>query len=136
MRKLTGAVLSVVAACVALGVAHLVAAFVGSESSPVVAVGSAAIDLTPEWLKSFAIRTFGEQDKLVLLAGVGVVIALLAIALGLTSVRRPRTGLLGLALLAAVGLAAALTRPTATALDALPSLIGAVAGAATLLGVH
>ena len=136
MKRVTGAVLGVVSACVALGAAHLVAAFVGSESSPVVAVGSAAIDLTPEWLKSFAIRTFGEQDKIVLLAGVGVVIALLAIGLGSASVRRPRTGLIGLALLAAVGLAAALTRPTATALDALPSLIGAVAGAATLLGVR
>ncbi|HEX7246565.1 MAG TPA: molybdopterin-dependent oxidoreductase [Actinomycetota bacterium] len=136
MRKLTGAVLGVVAACVSLGVAHLVATFVGSESSPVIAVGSAAIDLTPEWLKSFAIRTFGEQDKIVLLAGVGAVTTLVAIALGLASVRRPRTGLIGLALLAAVALAAALTRPTATALDALPSLLGAIAGAAALLWLH
>src|SRR5688572_31721636 len=114
MRKRLGVVLGVVSAGVALGVAHLVAAFVGGESSPVIAVGSAAIDLTPEWLKAFAIRTFGEQDKLVLLAGVAVVITVLAIVLGVASLGRPRTGLVGLTVLGAVGTVAALTRPTAT----------------------
>ncbi|MEX1264646.1 MAG: molybdopterin-dependent oxidoreductase [Actinomycetota bacterium] len=136
MRARIGAVLGVVSAGVALGVAHLVAAFVGGESSPVIAVGAAAIDLTPEWLKSFAIRTFGEQDKLVLLVGVGVVVTVLAVVLGVASVRRPRAGLVGLTVLGAVGAAAALTRPTATLLDALPAVMGAVAGAATLLVLH
>ena len=55
---------------VAIAVAHLVAGFVGREASPVIAVGSTAIDLTPEWLKSFAIRTFGSNDKTVLLIGI------------------------------------------------------------------
>ena len=136
MRSRIGAVLGVVSAGVALGVAHLVAAFVGGESSPVIAVGSAAIDLTPEWLKSFAIRTFGEQDKLVLLVGVGVVVTLLAVVLGIASVRRPRAGLVGLTVLGAVGAAAALTRPTSTILDALPAVLGAAAGAATLRVLH
>jgi len=136
MTTRVGAVLGVASAAVALGVAHLVAAFVGGESSPVIAVGSAAIDLTPEWLKSFAIRTFGEQDKLVLLIGVGVVVTVLAIVLGIASVRRPRAGLVGLAVLGAVGTVAALTRPTSTAVDALPALFGAGAGAATLLVLH
>ncbi len=136
MRKRLGVVLGVASACVALGVAHLVAAFVGGESSPVIAVGSAAIDLTPEWLKAFAIRTFGEQDKLVLLTGVAVVITVLAIVLGVASVGRPRTGLVGLTVLGAVGTAAALTRPTATPLDALPSLLGAVGGGVTLVLLH
>ncbi len=136
MKTPVGAVLGVVSAGVALGVAHLVAAFVGDESSPVIAVGSAAIDLTPEWLKSFAIRTFGEQDKLVLLIGVGVIVTVLAVVLGIASVRRPRTGLVGLTVLGAVGAAAALTRPTATVVDALPAVMGAIAGAATLLVLH
>ena len=136
MKTRLGAVLGVISAGVALGVAHLVAAFVGGESSPVIAVGSAAIDLTPEWLKSFAIRTFGEQDKLVLLVGMGVVVTVLAVVLGIASVRRPRTGLAGLTVLGAVGAAAALTRPTATVVDALPAVMGATAGAATLLVLH
>ncbi|MGZ8602199.1 MAG: molybdopterin-dependent oxidoreductase [Actinomycetota bacterium] len=133
MRSRVGTVLGVASAAVALGVAHLVAALVGAGSSPVVAVGSASIDLTPEWLKSFAIRTFGTQDKPVLLAGIGVVVTGLAIVLGIASVRRPRAGLVGLAVLGAVGAFAALTRPTATALDALPAVLGAAAGALTLL---
>ncbi len=133
MTKRAGAWLGLASAGVALGVAHLVAAFVGGSSSPIVAVGSASIDRTPEWLKSFAIRTFGEQDKLVLLVGIGVVVTLLAIALGIASLRRPRTGLVGLAVLGAVGALAALTRPGATAADALPALAGAAAGAFTLV---
>jgi DMSO/TMAO reductase YedYZ molybdopterin-dependent catalytic subunit len=133
MTKRAGAWLGLASAGVALGVAHLVAAFVGGSSSPIVAVGSASIDRTPEWLKSFAIRTFGEQDKLVLLAGIAAVVALLAIALGIASLRRPRTGLVGLAVLGAVGALAALTRPNATAADALPALAGAAVGAVTLL---
>ncbi|CAN5809816.1 sulfite oxidase [soil metagenome] len=136
MRARIGSVLGVVSAGVALGVAHLLDAFVGGESSPVVAVGLASIDRTPEWLKSFAIRTFGEQDKLVLLVGIGVVVVVLAVVLGIVSVRRPRAGLVGLAVLGAVGALAALTRPTASVLDALPAVVGALAGAATLLGLH
>ena len=133
MTKRAGLWLGLVSAGVALGVAHLVAAFVGGTSSPIVAVGSASIDRTPEWLKSFAIRTFGDQDKLVLLVGIGFVVTLLAIALGIASLRRPRAGLVGLAVLGAIGALAALTRPGATAADALPALIGAAAGAFTLV---
>ena len=114
MTTRAGAWLGLASAGVALGVAHLVAAFVGGASSPIVAVGSASIDRTPEWLKSFAIRTFGDRDKLMLLVGIGVVVALLAIALGIASLRRPRTGLVGLAVLGAVGALAALTHPGAT----------------------
>ena len=36
------------------------------------------VDVTPEWLKSFAIRTFGTADKLVLLGGIAVVLAFAA----------------------------------------------------------
>ncbi len=128
--------MGLVSAGVALGVAHLVAGFVGREASPVVAVGSAAIDLTPEWLKSFAIRTFGESDKTVLLLGIGVVLAIAASALGIVSVRNRAAGLLALAVFGGFGVAAALTRPTATAVDALPSMVGALAGAATLVFLH
>ena len=131
-----GALLGVASGAVALGVAHLVAAVDSRASSPVVAVGSAAIDLAPEWLKSFAIRTFGEQDKLVLLVGIGVVVAVLAVVLGVASVRRPRIGLAGLTVLGAAGAVAALSRPDATGASALPAVVGAAAGAATLLALH
>jgi hypothetical protein len=116
----------------ALGVAELLAGVVGAQASPVVAVGGAAIDATPEWLKAFAIRAFGERDKLVLLAGIAAVLAGFAVAVGLAAVRRLPTGLAGIVLLGAVGAAAALSRPAAGPLAALPSLVGALAGAAAL----
>ncbi|HEX3213749.1 MAG TPA: molybdopterin-dependent oxidoreductase [Actinomycetota bacterium] len=130
-----GALAGLLACGAALGAAELLAGLVGGQSSPPVAVGGAAIDATPEWLKEFAIRTFGERDKLALLAGMAVVLAGFAVAVGLLAVRRPRLGLAGVALLGAAGAAAALTRPGAGLLDALPSLAGAVAGSAALLAL-
>ena len=56
------ALAGVLSAAVALGVAALVAGLVGPASFPVVAVGDAVIALTPEPVKAFAIRTFGEHD--------------------------------------------------------------------------
>ena len=44
-----------------------------------IAVGGAAIDLTPIPVKDFAIQHFGSHDKTVLLTGIYVVLALFAI---------------------------------------------------------
>src|SRR5688500_6673208 len=84
-----GAAVGVLAAGVALGTAELLSAVFGPGSSPIVAVGGAAVDATPEWLKSFAIRTFGEQDKLVLLIGIGIVLGIAVAIVGAASWRRP-----------------------------------------------
>ncbi|MGH2641988.1 MAG: hypothetical protein ACRDGO_09855, partial [Actinomycetota bacterium] len=90
IRGGAGAAIGVLAAGVALGAAELLSAVFGPGSSPVVAVGGAAVDATPEWLKSFAIRTFGEQDKLVLLSGIGIVLGVAVAIVGAASWRRPR----------------------------------------------
>jgi DMSO/TMAO reductase YedYZ molybdopterin-dependent catalytic subunit len=125
------ALAGLLAAGAGIGVAELVAALVDPASSPVVAVGSAAIDATPVWLKDVAIRRFGSADKTVLLSGVGAVLALLAAAAGVLQRRRPPAGLVLVVLFGGLGLAAALTRPVASWLYALPSLAAAlVAGAA------
>ena len=97
-----------------------------------VAVGQAAIDLTPLPVKDFAISTFGANDKNALLAGILVVLAAFAAVIGILAVRRLALGLLGLAIFAGIGLAAALTRPSATAEYAIPTLVGAAAGAFAL----
>ncbi|MGZ8600051.1 MAG: molybdopterin-dependent oxidoreductase [Actinomycetota bacterium] len=128
-----GVGLGLVTAGVALGIAHLVAGIVNPEASPIVAVGQASVDATPEWLKAWAIRTFGESDKTVLLAGIGVVLGVVSSALGVASLRRWRVGLVGIAAFAAVGAAAALTRPEAGLVDAVPTLVGAAAGAGAFL---
>jgi hypothetical protein len=125
-RRGRGAVAGLLACGAALGVAELLAGFVGAQASPLVAVGGAAIDATPQWLKEFAIRAFGERDKLVVLAGIAVVLAGFAVAVGLLAVRRLWLGLAGVAVFGAVGAAAALSRPGAGLLDALPSLVGAL----------
>ena len=133
--KFLGAVAGILSASLALGVAELLAAFVGAGSSPVVAVGGEVVDATPVWLKDFAIRTFGAADKLVLLASVLAVVMILAAVAGALAVRRRAAGLAFVAALAVAGAAAALVRPTASVLDALPSLLGGAAGAVALVGL-
>ena len=131
-RRALGALAGLIAAAVALGVAELVAGLVGPASSPVVAVGDAVITLVPEPVKEFAIRTFGENDKIALIAGTLVLIALFAVVVGLVAARRLPLGQAGLALFGLVGVVAALTRPAGSPLDALPSLLGAAAGVLAL----
>jgi DMSO/TMAO reductase YedYZ molybdopterin-dependent catalytic subunit len=130
-RRAAGAVVGVLAAGVALGVAELLAAVFGPGSSPIVAVGGAAVDASPEWLKSFAIRTFGSQDKMALLIGIGVVLILVVAILGAASVRRPRLGVVASVILGAIGAAAAVGRPANDLADAIPSIVGAAAGVVT-----
>jgi DMSO/TMAO reductase YedYZ molybdopterin-dependent catalytic subunit len=103
------------------------------QSSPVFAVGQAAIDLAPPQVKDFTISAFGANDKTVLLGGILVVLALYAAVAGMLAVRRLAFGMCGLAILASIGLAAALTRPTATVGYVVPTLVGAVAGAFALI---
>ena len=87
---------------------------------------------TPEWLKAFAIRAFGERDKTVLLAGIDAVLVALAVVPGTASLRRAWVGIAALAILGLIGVVATLTRPTARAVDALPAIAAAAAGAVTL----
>ena len=122
----------VLAGYAALAVAELVAVAVGPESGPVKAVGSAVIDRAPAWLKEYAVRTFGAQDKLVLQLGILALLALFATALGVLARRHRRTGSAGVLLFGAVGALSAAERPENRLADAVPSLTGAVAGALVL----
>ena len=119
-----------------MGTAQLVAGIVNPAASPILTVGQSAIDATPEWLKGAAIRAFGPSDKSVLLAGIGVVLALAAIALGIASLRRLWVGVVGLVAFGAIGVAAALTRPVARPRDALPALAATAAGLLTLVAMR
>ena len=129
----TGIVTGLITAAVALGVGQLVAGITGPQGSPVIAVGSAAIDLTPPPLKNFAISTFGSNDKTALVTGILVLLAVFAAAIGVAAFHRLSYGVAGLAVFTGIGLAAALTRPTSQPADILPSLAGAVAGLLTLI---
>lgn len=127
------ALIGLVSGAVAVGVSLLVAGLVKASAFPVVAVGNAAVDLTPAELKDFAIRTFGENDKTVLLTGIFLVLAAIAAAVGVLAVRDIRYGLAGLAAFGAVGVLAVLTRPGAAAVDVVPTVVGV---AAAMFALH
>jgi DMSO/TMAO reductase YedYZ molybdopterin-dependent catalytic subunit len=122
----------VLAAAVAIGIAQFLAGLSIPAASPVIAVGQAAIDLTPLPVKDWATSTFGTEDKTVLLLGVFVVLFLFAVVVGILAMRRLWLGLAGLCLFAVIGLVAALTRHGASAAYALPTLCGAAVGAFAL----
>ncbi|WP_330343680.1 sulfite oxidase [Streptomyces longwoodensis] len=132
-RPALAALSGVLAGFTALAVAEPVAAAVRPQSGPVIAVGGASIDATPTAVKDWAIRHFGTDDKLVLQLGILAVLTLLALALGVLALRYRRVGAAGVLLFGAVGAAAAVSRPDSTGpVDALPSVVGAVAGALLL----
>ncbi len=128
--------IGVLTAAVALGAAHLVAGTSGSESSPVYAVGSSLIDASPAWLKEFAIRTFGTNDKPALLIGMGLVVAVIAAAMGVASITRPWIGFAALGGFGAVGAIAAVTRPNLGPEAAVPSMLGAGIGVLTFAALR
>ncbi|HEV7707259.1 MAG TPA: molybdopterin-dependent oxidoreductase [Asanoa sp.] len=127
-----GALAGVAAAAVALGLAELVAVVTGSRSAPLVAVGGVVVDHVPESLKQFAISMFGVHDKTALLVGTAVLLVAFAAVIGALSVRWLAVGFAGIGVFAAVGVAAALTRPNAGPAAALPALLGAAAAGGTL----
>ncbi len=117
-----------------IGIAELVAAFgqwigvFGAASSPLNSLGQTFIRFTPEWLKEFAIRTFGANDKLALTAGMGVTLILVAALIGIIGRDRPRiaAGIAGVLVL--VTAAAILSRAGAGVVDVAPILLGGAAG--------
>jgi hypothetical protein len=127
---LVGAVTGFLAAAVAIGAATLAAAFVRPQASPVIAVGGAFIDRTPSAVKNFAVQHFGENDKTVLLLGMYVGIAVLAMVIGCLARRNAAIGVGGVAAFGLFGAFVAITRPEAQPTDVVPSVIGGLAGIA------
>ena len=134
--RLLHASYGVLATLVGMAAAHLLAALTVPEASPVLAVGSTVIDLTPTPMKEWAIRQFGSNDKAILIGSVMVGVLVLAAIAGVVAARRLGAGLTIIVVLAGVAGAAALLRATAGPLDLLPSLLAAVAGAAVLWWLH
>jgi hypothetical protein len=122
------ALAGVAAAAVVLSVAELAGAFFTARATPLFALGSTFIDFTPPRLKDFAIATFGTNDKAALFAGMGLTIFVLACALGVVAYRRWALGAAGVLFMGAVIVASVVTRAGVRPLDAVPSLLGTVAG--------
>lgn len=135
------AVTGIAGGAVTVAVATVLAALLtavglaGGTPAPVLAVGSAFIDATPAWLKEWAISVFDTHDKTALVIGMAIVLVVLCAAIGLLGAPRrsggggrPRLALAVFAVAGALGLAAVLTRAGARPLDAVPTLVGVLAG--------
>jgi hypothetical protein len=125
-----GAVMGVLAAAVAIGVATLAAAFVRPQASPVSAIGGVFLDRIPATLKAHLMAHFGAHAQTLLLLGA---IGLIAIVLGFMARRNVSIGVAGLAAFGLLGAFVAITRPESRASDVIPSAIGGLAGIIALL---
>ena len=126
------ALAGVVAAAVVLAVAELLGAFFTARATPLFALGSTFIDFTPSWLKDFAVATFGTNDKAALFVGMGLTIAVLACVLGIVAYRKWALGVLGVLFMGAVIVASVVTRAGVGPADAIPSVLGTLAGLVAL----
>src|SRR3954454_2692566 len=122
----------ILAALAGTAVGHLVAALAVPASSPVLAVGTAVINLTPTPLKVWAVRELGTKDKPVLVGSVLLGTLLLAGVAGVLARRRFAVGAALLVVLVAAAGGAALIQPAARPLDALPAVVTALVGLGVL----
>ena len=133
-----GALAGIVVAIVALGVAELMAGLRQQWRSPVIDVGDRVIDNVPPFVKDFAIETFGTNDKLALLLGIGATLLIYAaVIVALAFRKRIEIGLVGIGVFGLIGAyAASSNRADGSLDDAIPTIVGAAVGAAALWGAH
>jgi len=128
-----GAIAGLASAVAGLAIGELLAGFWTRLDSPIVSVGNRVVDNVPRTLKTWAIETFGTNDKAVLLGMVALLLAVGAALLGVLAVRRGiRFGLIGIGIFSTVGMLASLGRGTSGLLAPLPTLFGGLTAAATL----
>jgi DMSO/TMAO reductase YedYZ molybdopterin-dependent catalytic subunit len=121
-------------AAVGLGVAELTAGVVPDGRSPVVATGELVIRNVPVGTERWAIETFGENDKVVLVVGTVVIVLLLgAVAAWLFRHRAVAAGIATFAVV--VGAVASVRRVDGTVLDVIPPVVGGLAAMATIVSL-
>src|SRR6266508_2056424 len=133
-RRLAGAALGVIVTGSGLAIAELLVGMIRGSSSPVIAVGQKVIDLVPLPLKNWAVETFGTSDKVVLVVTTLFLVFLAGIAIGGLAIEgRQMAAMVGVGLIAVVGVSAVLTRPDPTVGKVAPIVVGGVASLAVLL---
>ncbi|KJQ54480.1 molybdopterin-dependent oxidoreductase [Microbacterium sp. SA39] len=121
--RLRAAAAGLSAAVVGVGAAELVAAIVEPAASPFAVIGSGLIDLAPSWAKDTAIALFGTGDKVALLVGIAIVLAVVAALAGVLELRRSGVGAVILGALGALAVVAAMIRPGAGPFAFLPGIV-------------
>lgn len=94
---------------VALGLTELFAGVSKAIPSAISSIGAIVVDVSPGWLESFAITTFGTADKAVLGVGIFVVALIVGWLLGRASSRSSVPIIIGFTVFAGLGIAAQLT---------------------------
>lgn len=131
-----GALAGLLATAAGVGVATGVAAVLKGVPSPILSVGNQAVDQAPPFLKEFAVKNFGTNDKPILIGGVVATLAIIVIVAGIIGRTKPRLafGVIGLVGLVAVG-AASIDR-TATANRAVTMIPSVLALIITLVALY
>lgn len=128
-----GVALGLLATAAGLAVAELVVGLIRGSASPVVPVGQEFIDVTPKWLKDWAIEQFGTNDKAVLVSGALIVVLGLGAVIGILAVRGERGFAYGLTIAVGVmGAWAVWLRPEPTLGKYLPTIVGTAVSIAVL----
>lgn len=126
------ALAGVIGGAVFLATAELFALLFARAASPILAVGGFVIDIVPQPFKEFAIATFGEYDKIVLLGSLGLAVVIASAIAGILQLVKPPLGIIALVVAGALSTAAIVTRAGAPGLAFLPPLLGTIAGSAIL----
>jgi len=129
------ALAGVVSGAVFLGVAEVLALLVARSASPILAVGGFVIDIVPQPFKEFAIATFGANDKIALLAGLGLAVVIASAIGGVLEYLRSPLGVVVVAIAGLLSTAAVVSRTGVTPLSFVPPVIGAVAASVVLVAL-
>jgi DMSO/TMAO reductase YedYZ molybdopterin-dependent catalytic subunit len=122
------ALAGLISGAVFLAAAELFALIFARSASPILAIGGFVIDIVPQPFKEFAIATFGEYDKIALLAGLGLAVVIASAIGGILQLVRPPLGVVALVIAGALSTAAIVTRAGVTPLAFLPPVLGTIAG--------
>ncbi len=115
-----------------LAVAEFGALLLGGAGSPLVAVGSAVIDLAPPAAKDLMVGLFGTGDKVALFVLMAVLTAAISAGAGVLERARPPFGALVLAAGAVLALVAVTTRSGSGTWDGAPTVLGVAAAIVVL----
>ena len=130
---MVGAVSVFLATGVVIGVSTLAAALLKSATSPVSAMGAVFIERTPAALRNAVVHHFGTHGRTVLLLGMYLTFAVVAIAIGMMARRDASVGVAGVAAFTLFAAFVVITRPASHVADIAPAVIGGLAGVAAVL---
>jgi hypothetical protein len=130
---MVGAVTELLAIGVVLGVSTLSAAVLKSATSPVGAMAAVFAGRTPAALRNAAMHHFGAQGRTVLLLGMYITFAVVAVVIGTLARRNAAGGVAGVAAFTLFAAFVVITRPAGHVADVIPVVIGGLAGAGAVL---